>query len=137
MPYIIIGNLPIPSTVAKNDEIEANTFLGFVYNSIQVTVEYTAPTKTTCYGNICDCQRVVDWLGSKGCGCYGMSTNITSLDIHNYITVNNTNNGTLGMSESTYFKFSQLYTGDDITGSCKLYMLQITDAGMDMLSTLE
>jgi hypothetical protein len=30
-------------------------------------------------GNQCDHQRITDWLGIKGCGCYDISTNSTSL----------------------------------------------------------
>ena len=111
--------------------------LGFVYNSTQVTVDYTAPIKTTCSGNLCDCRRVTDWLCQKGCGCCGLYNNSTSLVIQNSITVTTTNNGTLNMSEFSSLKFSQLQMSGDIPGSCKLYMLQITYAGMNMLTALE
>ena len=52
MHYIILINPPRLSTVAINEKIEANTSLGFVYNSTQVTIYYTAPIKTTCSVNI-------------------------------------------------------------------------------------
>ena len=66
-----------------------------------------------------------------------MYTNITSLDIQKSITLTTTNNGTLNMSEFFSLKFSQFYMSGDIPGSCKLYMLQFTDSGMNMLTALE
>ena len=66
-----------------------------------------------------------------------MSTNISSLEIKHSITVTTTNNGTLKTSEFSSLKFSQLYKSGDITISCKLYMLQLTDSEINMLTELE
>ena len=74
-------------TFPINDEIESNTSLGFSHNATQLTVNVYASIKTLCSGNTCDRQRVKDWLNTKGYGCYGMYTNITSLVIHHAISV--------------------------------------------------
>ena len=66
-----------------------------------------------------------------------MYTNSTSLVISNSLTVTAINNGTLNMSEFSSLEFSQLYMSGDIPGSCKLYMLQLNDAVMNILTTLE
>ena len=66
-----------------------------------------------------------------------MYTNSTSLVIRNSLTVTTINNGTLNMSEFSSLEFSQLYMSGDIPGSCKLYMLQLNDAVMNILTTLE
>ena len=63
MRSILLGKSPRILTVAINDQIEANTFLGFVYNLKQVTVDYTAPIKTTCSVNICDHHSIAEWIG--------------------------------------------------------------------------
>ena len=67
--------------MSMNEEIEANTSLGFVYIRTQLSVDFSAPIKASCSVNNCDRQRVNDWLGTKGCGFYGMSPNSTSLEI--------------------------------------------------------
>jgi hypothetical protein len=137
VPAILLKSPKRISTIPINNEIEANTSLGFVYNHTHLTINYSAPIKTSCSGKLCDRQRVCDWLGIKGCGCYGMSTNSTSLVIQHAITVETVLNGTLNMNDFSSLKFSSLYLNGDIPGSCKLYMLQLTRASMDMVSSLE
>ena len=46
-------------------------------------------------------------------------------------------NDDLNMSEFSSLKFSQLYLSVDITGSCKLYMLQLTKAVMNTFNTID
>eukprot|EP00957_Ditylum_brightwellii_P052220 3960125-Ditylum_brightwellii.AAC.1 len=48
-----------------------------------------------------------------------------------------TSNGIQSMSDFSSLKFSQLYLSGDIPGPCKLYMLQLTDAAINMNSALE
>eukprot|EP00957_Ditylum_brightwellii_P097277 7408547-Ditylum_brightwellii.AAC.1 len=48
-----------------------------------------------------------------------------------------TSNGMRNMSDFSSLKCSQLYLSGDIPGSCKLYMPQLTDAGINMNSALE
>eukprot|EP00957_Ditylum_brightwellii_P196231 14951821-Ditylum_brightwellii.AAC.1 len=48
-----------------------------------------------------------------------------------------TSNGMRNMSAFSSLKFSQLYLSGDIPGSCKLYMLHLTDAVVNMNSALE
>ena len=82
--------LKIPNsirTIAMNEEIEANESYAFVYNSVDLRVNYSAPIKTSCCGKLCDRQRVNDWLNIKGCGCYGMSQNSSSLVMQHSISM--------------------------------------------------
>eukprot|EP00957_Ditylum_brightwellii_P020388 1537734-Ditylum_brightwellii.AAC.1 len=46
-------------------------------------------------------------------------------------------NGMRSVSDSSSLKFLQLYLSGDIPGSYMLYMLQLTDAAINMNSTLE
>ena len=131
--------LKFPSHICPlciNEEIEAHTSLGFVYTGTHVSVNFAFLVKTTCSGNLCDRQCVNDWLGKKGCGCYGMSPNSTSLVMQHAVDVQ-TLNGMRSMSDFSSLKFLQLYLSGDIPGSCKLYMLQLTDAAININSALE
>jgi len=41
------------------------------------------------------------------------------------------------MNEFSSLKFSKLYMNSDLPGSCKLYMLQLTEASMNMFNAVE
>eukprot|EP00957_Ditylum_brightwellii_P143130 10905762-Ditylum_brightwellii.AAC.1 len=137
-PYPVIL-LKFPSRVfaiSMNHKIEANTSLASVYNNAQASVNIVFPTKTTCSGNMCDRQRVNDWNGSRGCDCYGMSQNSSSLVYQHAIGISPAT-GSMNMSEFSSLKFSQLYLSGVIPGYCQLYMLQYIEAAMDMQIVLE
>ena len=114
-------------SIPMNHEIEGNTSLAFVYNDARVNLHFTAAVKTTCSGNLCDRQRISDWNGIKGCGCYGMSPNSSSLALTHAISVLSNTGEELKMDEFSSRKFSSLYLTEAIPGSVKLYMLQLTD----------
>ena len=106
-------------------------------NRNQLSIRFSTSIKTSCYGNIFDCQIVKDWLGTKVCGCYGMSPNSTSLAIQHIINIKTGTDDDLNMSEFSLLKFLQLYLSSDIPGSCKLYMLRLTEAGINMFNTID
>ena len=137
MPAILLKTPCRLSSMSTNEDIEANTFLGFVYNRTQLSVHFSAPIKTSCSRNLCDLQRVNDCLGTKGCGFYGMSPNSTSLAIQHTINIKIGTNDDLNMCNFSSLKFLQLYLSGDITGSCKLYMIQLTEAGINMFNTID
>ena len=126
-----IGSIPI------NNEIELNESHAFAYNNTEVKIHYTSPLKTSCSGKFCDHQRVNDWNNSKGCGCYNMNTNSSSLVLQHNITVTTILQGKLEMSDFSSLKFSKLYLSADIPGSCKLYSLQLTTAVYDLYAAME
>ena len=76
-------------------------------------------------GNLCDRQRVNNWVDSKDCGCYVMSTNSSSLVIQHSIGMT-TYHGMMNMGESNSLKFGKFYLNKETTGSFKLYILQLT-----------
>ena len=84
---ILLKHCKIVQTFPTNEEIEANTSLKFLHNRKQLSVNYSEPINTSCSGNLCDRQRVMDWLVLKCCGCYNMSTKSTSLVIQHAISV--------------------------------------------------
>ena len=77
-----------------------------------------------------------DWLGTKGCGCYGMSTNSSSLVIQHVLSMT-TPNGDMTIPDFSSLKFSKIYLNGEIPGSCKLYMLQLTEASMSIFEAVE
>ena len=103
-------------TTAINQEIESNTSLGFVFNNVNLSVNYSSIIKTSCSGNLCDRQRVNDWLGVKGCGCYGMSPNSSSLVIQHALSMTPSQNRQMNMLEFSSLKFSELYLNVEIPG---------------------
>ena len=133
-PAILLKFPRIMRPIAMNQEIEANTSLAFVYNEARVDLHFTAVVKTTCTGNLCDRQRISDWNGVKGCGCYGMSPNSSSLALIHAITITSSTGQVLKMDEFSSRKFSSLYLTEAIPGSVKLYMLQLTEGYLNMLS---
>ena len=141
---LIVSHFPVfllkfPShinTIQMNSEIGGNTSLAFVYNGVDLRVSYTSVIKTSCTGSFCDKQRIGDWLGSRGCGCYGMASNSTSLAIAHSVAVT-TFQGEKAMRDFSSSKFSKLYMSGEIPGSCKLYHLQLTEAYMTMLDCVE
>eukprot|EP00957_Ditylum_brightwellii_P077864 5918401-Ditylum_brightwellii.AAC.1 len=94
------------------------------------------PTKTSCSGNLCERQRINDWNGFRGCGCYGMPQNSSSLMYKHAMDIG-TGTGSMSISDFSSLKFSQLYLSGDIPGSCKLCMLQYMEAAMNMQIALD
>lgn len=136
LPAVLLKT-PQMITTGINQEIESNTSLGFVFNNVNLSVNYSSIIKTSCSGNLCDRQRVNDWLGVKGCGCYGMSPNSSSLVIQHALSMTTSQNGQMNMLDFSSLKFSKLYLNGDIPGSCKLYMLQLTECSMKLFESID
>jgi hypothetical protein len=76
-------------------------------------------------------------MNIKGCGCYCMNPNSTSLVIQHAISITTVLSEELTMEEFSSSKFMQLYLNGEIPGTCKLYMLQMTKAAMNLHITIE
>ena len=124
VPEIILKT-PWIKTTPINQEIESNTSLGFVFNNVNSSVTFASVIKASRPGNLCDRQRVNNWVDSKDCGCYVMSTNSSSLVIQHSIGMT-TYHGMMNMGESNSLKFGKFYLNKETTGSFKLYILQLT-----------
>ena len=119
-----------------NERIESDTSYAFVYIRTQLSFTIINPVKTTCSGKFCDRQRISDWNNSKGCGCYGMLDNATSLAFEHGITVQTLTDGTLHMSSFSSLKFQQLYMKGSLPGSTKLHQLHINDTFFEILGCI-
>ena len=73
LPIIIMKPPSRIPHVPINFTIQGNSALAFVYNNINLELTLTTPVQTTCGGYMCDRQRVSDWNGVHGCGCFDMS----------------------------------------------------------------
>lgn len=68
-------------SIQMNNDIGGNTSLAFVYNGTKFSVHFTSVIKTSYTDSPCDKLMIVDWLGNRGCGCYGIAFNSTSIDV--------------------------------------------------------
>ena len=66
-----------------------------------------------------------------------MSPNSSNLVITHSIVMETGLNGSLHMDEFSSLKFTQLYMNGDIPGCIKLYMLQMTQAAINMFSAID
>ena len=66
-----------------------------------------------------------------------MSQNGSSLVMQHSITMTTALSGELNMDEFPSLKFTQLYMNGDIPGCIKLYMLQMTQAAVNMFGAID
>ena len=67
-------------TVAVNYEIGTNKTLAFCLNNRILHLNKTLTEATTCNGLMCDKSCISEWNNNiKGCGCVGMSPNVSNL----------------------------------------------------------
>ena len=136
LPAILLKT-PLMKTHPLNHEIESKTSLGFIYRGAIVNICSTSFFKTSCSGLLYDCQRMSDLNGSNGCGCYGMSTNNSTLVVQHALEVRTVTVVDVFMNDFSSLKFSKLHLKSDIPGSCKRYCLQLTQASMDLVEAAE
>ena len=136
LPAVLLKT-PKMITTAINQEIESNTSLHFVFNNVQLSVNYLSVIKTSCLGNLYDRQRVNAWLGVKGCGYYGIPLNSSSLVIWHALSIATSHIRIMNMDGFSSLKFSNLYLKGEIPGSCKLYMLQLTESYMKIIGSIK
>ena len=65
--------------VAVNYEIGTNQTLAFCLNNRILHLNKTLTVSTTCNGLMCDKSCISEWNNTKGCGCVGMSPNVSNL----------------------------------------------------------
>ena len=130
LPVVILKPPKAMANVAMQTQIEGNTSLGFVFIGMKVSSLAQSAMKTTCSGKLCDRQRISDWQGSRGCGCFKMFANSTSLVLQHHIRVKHDSDKekVFNMSQFSSLKFDQLFLSKEIPGVCKLRNLQLTRA---------
>jgi hypothetical protein len=76
-------------------------------------------------------------MNIKDCGCYSMNPNSTSLVIQHAISITTVLSEELTMEDFSSLKFMQLYLNSEIPGTCKLYILQMIEAAMNLYIKIE
>ena len=110
VPVILLKYPTRVSAYQINDESEAKNPIFFPTKVLKLSINFSAPMKISCSGNLCDRQRVTYWLCSKGCCYYGMFSNRTSLVIQYAITVQNSSHGPFHMNDFFFVEIQQVVT---------------------------
>jgi hypothetical protein len=125
LPIIIMKSPSVIPHTAINNAIQGNNALAFVYNSVDLKVIRTTPLHTTCGGYMCDRQRVSDWNGVRGCGCFDMSNFCSNLAFEHSLNFA-TDGGLISHSNFSSTKFSLLYLNHHLPGSIKVSAIRMS-----------
>jgi hypothetical protein len=125
--------------VVINPEIQGNNHLAFSLEACHLRINRTSPEETTCGGLFCDKQRISDWNGQMGCGCYSMNHRRSNLAlVHSiHIQYGNAPAESIAMSNFSSWSFSKLYLTNPISPSTKVRHLRMTDAYFQLLDDIQ
>ena len=129
-PVIVMERPSIVTTVSINMQIKENHSMAFVLNGVQINVNRSVPIQTTCGGFLCDKQRVQDWNGQRGCGCYNMTQYRSNLVFEHSINFKKeeVKGGRVSHGNFSSYRFSQLYLSGEIPSGVRISALRISDA---------
>ena len=135
-PVLILKSPPVMICTQVNERVDANVSHGFVFVGCQVESMQQDVVSTSCSGRMCDRQKVNDWNGIKGCGCYGMSGNATCLVVQHLIVMQN-GSREIKMKDFSSIKFNSLFMDGDFPFKCKEHMFQMTTAYVELTECIE
>ena len=137
-PLIVLRRpLSALPTVNIINEVEPNRSLAFAMNSRILNVNQTFVVSTTCAGNHCDKQRIGDWNGVKGCGCFAMNQNCSNLAFVHSIWFNASGGQRITQTEFSSTKFSLIYLKARIASIIQKSALQQSNAFWDIEECIE
>lgn len=136
-PIIVMQAPPKLPTIQINNEIQGHGALAFISNGAHLSINRITVRSTTCGGCFCDKQRINDWIGTRGCGCYGVAANRSNLAIVHTIVVAMANGEVRTMNDFSSTKFSQIYLSNRIPADTRESSLQFTDAFFTLESTVD
>ena len=132
-PLIVLKRPSAIPSISIINEIQSHKSLSFVFNNRHLSINQSYVVSTSCGGNHCDKQRINDWNGIKGCGCFSMSQNTSNLAVIHSIRFAGTEaNPQIGQSEFSSTKFSLCYLSNRFPSMVQRSALQHTDAFWDM-----
>ena len=126
LPIMIMKPPSVIPHIGINNAVQGNNNLAFVYNDVVLNVIRTTPLHTTCGGYMCDRQRVSDWNGIRGCGCFDMSNFCSNLAIEHSVNFQTQECGLIAHTNFSSTQFSQMYLNDNIPGSVKVSALRMS-----------
>ena len=95
----------------------------------------TSPEETTCSDILCDKQRISDWAGQLGCGCYHMNHQRSNLALVHTIIIDNGQDLIMMLNFSSA-NFSKLYTNTCIPSSASIIDICMTEAYFTQLDSI-
>jgi hypothetical protein len=136
LPVIVMRPpLKIPM-VSINKGIQENLSMAFVLNKVELNINRTVPLQTTCSGFLCDKQRVNDWSGSRGCGCYHMTQYRSNIAFQHTVYFDSPT-GCIVHTNFSSAKFSLLYLKNHIPGAVRVSALRVSDSYWDIETQIE
>jgi hypothetical protein len=118
-------------TIPVDNQISGNKALAFIHNRVKVGVLSMPIVESTCSGLFCDKQRVHDWANqSKGCGCYSMLQQRSSLVIDHRLLLSFPSNkeDEMIINHFSSIKFSSLYMTYYLLPSIKISALSVSSS---------
>ena len=137
LPVIVMETPSRIPTVSINNQLQENTSVAFVMNNVFLNINRTVPIQTTCSGFLCDKQRVNDWSGSRGCGCYHMTQYRSNIVFQHTIFFDTTGGDRIVHSDFSSTKFSLLYLSNHIPGAVRVSALRVSDSFWDLEDSIE
>lgn len=134
-PVIVMRTPDQIQPVPVNFEIQGNNALSFVQNGAIVSVKRTAPEETTCSGLFCDKQRIQEWMGQRGCGCYHMTHRRSNIALDHSISIL-ASSSTIKMENYSSTQFSKLYLTSNLPPSIKIRDLRMTEEYFSLLDCI-
>ena len=132
--FKFLNKLPL---VYINLALKINSSLAFVYNKVNLNINYFVAARTSCTGNLCDGKHISDFTTRGGsCGCYGSSKISSNLVIQHSIEIE-TSNGTLPIDKFSSKQIRSLYNNAPIPGAAKIHQLQMKSAIIKMFDCIE
>ena len=135
-PVLILKSPLVMISTQVKEKIASNVSHGFVLVGCQVESMQQDVVSTSCSGRMCDRQRVNDWYGIKGCGCFGMSGNATSLVVQHVIIMQH-GSREIKMKDFSSIKFNSLFMDGDFPFKCKEHMFKMTTAYVELTECME
>ena len=135
-PVVVLKSpIDMPPTLVK--EIGSSSLShGFVLVGCRVESMQHNVVKTSCSGKMCDRQRVNEWNGIKGCGCFGISPNTTSLVVQHTIMITH-GSKEIFMKDFSSIKYNALFMDGDFPFKCKQHMFQMSTVFVNLTESME
>ena len=125
IPLIVMTRPTLEHSIPVYKELGEHNSMAFVLVGMKVNINRSSPIQTTCGGLLCDKQRCDDWNGTRGCGCYHMSPDISSI-VFQHSVFFSVGNDRIYHSNFSSNKFSSFYLSRRLPGSTPVSTLRVT-----------
>ena len=125
IPLIMMTRPTLSHSIPVYKEVGEHNSMAFVLVGRKVNINRSSPIQTTCGGLLCDKQRCDDWNGTRGCGCYHMSPDISSI-VFQHSVFFSVGNDRIYHSNFSSNKFSSFYLSRHLPGSTPVSTLRVT-----------